>query len=117
MRNAASLAPVAFAVLGSVAIVYVDNVAFGGEASPIVVVLLLLASAATGAAVWGPRGWTVATITWLSVPGAHLIKHLLGLPDTLHPNTYLSILYLALFTLAVSSAGVAIGAAIARRRR
>lgn len=117
MTAASRVPPAAFGVLCAAAIVYVDNVAFGGEVSPIVVVAMLLASAAAGAYVWEARGWTVATITWLSVPGAHLAKHLLGMPDTLQPNTYLSILYLALFTLAVSSAGVAIGAAIGRRRR
>jgi hypothetical protein len=36
---------------------------------------------------------------------AHVIKHVLGLPDTLHPNTYASILYLAAFTLVVATAG------------
>jgi len=31
----------------------------------------------------------------------HFVKHVLGLPDTLHPNTYGSILMLAVFSLVV----------------
>ena len=83
----------------------VDNVAFGGEVSPIVVVALLLAITATAGAVWGRRGWIPAAVAWSCVPLAHLVKHVLGLPDTLHPNTYASIGTLAAFSLAVAAAG------------
>ena len=108
--------PAALGLACGASTIYVDNVAFGGEVSPIVVVIMLLAAATAGAAIWGPRGWPVAATSWASVPGAHLVKHALGIPDTLHPNTYLSILYLALFTLCVSAAGVACGAAIGKLR-
>ncbi|MCK7498355.1 MAG: hypothetical protein MZW92_52780 [Comamonadaceae bacterium] len=37
---------------------------------------------------------------------AHVAKQVLGLPDTLHPATYLSILYLALFTLVVAASAL-----------
>jgi hypothetical protein len=40
---------------------------------------------------------------------AHVVKHVLGLPDTLHPNTYVSILYLAAFTLVVATVGTGCG--------
>jgi hypothetical protein len=53
-------------------------------------------------------------VIWASVPLAHVIKHVLGLPDTLHQNTYTSILYLAAFTLSVATLGAACGM-LARR--
>jgi hypothetical protein len=90
-------------------IVWVDNVAFEGEVSPIVIVAMLLAVTATAGAVWGWRAWTTAAATWACVPAAHVTKHVLGWPDTLHPNTYASILYLAVFTLAVAIAGTGVG--------
>lgn len=91
------------------AIAYVDNIAFAGEVSPIVIVLLLLAAAIMAAAIWGQRGWVAIGALWLWVPLAHLIKHMLGLPDTLNPNTYTSILLLALFTLVVTVLGAGVG--------
>jgi hypothetical protein len=98
------------------AIVAVDNLAFGGEVSPIVIVAMLLAATAAAGAIWGRRGWVAAAATWVCVPGAHLIKHLLGLPDTLHPNTYTSILMLALFSLAVSAIGIGCGMLVRQLR-
>ena len=91
------------------AISTVDNVAFAGEVSPIVVVALLLASTGIAGAFWGRRSWVAAILTAGCVPSAHLIKHLLGLPDTLHPNTYASIFKLAGFSLAVVAVGTACG--------
>lgn len=90
-------------------IVVVDNFAFEGEASPIVIVAMLLAAAAIVSAVWGQRGWMPIGVLWVCVPLTHLVKHVLGLPDTLHPNTYRSILYLAAFTLCVVIAGAGAG--------
>src|SRR5438105_2960348 len=91
------------------AIAAVDNFAFGGEVSPIVVVAMLLAGAAAAGAAWGRRGWVAAAAAWAWVPAAHLAKRLLGLPDTLQPNTYASILLLAAFTLAVAAVGTGCG--------
>jgi hypothetical protein len=92
-------------LLAGLVIVYVDNCTFEGEVSPIVIVALLLA-ATTGAGVLFRRsGWISAAVAWACVPLAHLIKHVLGWPDTLHPNTYVSSLYLALFTLAIAAIG------------
>jgi hypothetical protein len=95
-------------------VVWVDNVAFEGEVSPIVVVALLLAATGAAGVVWGRRGWLAAAATWACVPAAHVIKHALGLPDTLHPNTYMSILYLAAFTLIVAAAGTGCGVLVRR---
>jgi len=100
-------------VAGAV-IVYVDNFAFEGEVSPIIIVALLLAATAIAGAMWGRRGWMTAAATWACVPLAHVVKHALGWPDTLHPNTYTSILYLAAFTLVIATAGVGCGL-LARR--
>jgi hypothetical protein len=91
------------------AIGYVDNFAFEGEVSPIIIVALLLAATATFGAIWGRGGWIAAVGTWACVPAAHVIKHVLGLPDTLHPNTWVSIMYLAAFTLVVAIIGTGSG--------
>jgi len=44
----------------------------------------------------------------------HLLKHAAGLPDTIHPNTYASILKLAAFTFLVCSVGLGFGLAFRR---
>jgi hypothetical protein len=109
-----SLAPslTARVVLGLAAgavIAAVDNLAFAGEVSPIVIVALLLAAAGIAGAFWGRRSWVAALVMAACVPSAHLIKHLLGLPDTLHPNTFASIFKLAGFSLSVAAVGTACG--------
>jgi hypothetical protein len=106
--------PLVAGLVSGAAIVFVDNWAFGGEVSPIVIVGLLLAVTVMAGAVWGRSGWIAAAVTWACVPLAHVIKHVLGLPDTLHPNTYTSILYLAAFTLVVATFGTGCGV-LARR--
>ncbi len=100
-------------VAGAV-IVYVDNFASKGEVSPIIIVALLLAATAMAGAIWGRSGWSAAAVTWACVPLAHFVKHVLHLPDTLHPNTYTSILYLAMFTLVVATIGTGVGVLIHR---
>jgi hypothetical protein len=99
-----------------VVIAYIDNYAFGGEVSPIIVVAMLLATTITAGAFWGQRGWVAAVAAWACVPLAHLVKHVLGLPDTVHPNTYASILLLAAFSLGVATAGTGCGVLINRFR-
>jgi hypothetical protein len=100
-------------VAGAV-IVYVDNCAFQGEVSPIVIIALLVAATASAGALWGRSGWMSAAVTWACIPLAHVVKHVLELPDTLHPNTYTSILFLAAFTLVVATVGTGCGV-LARR--
>jgi hypothetical protein len=95
-------------------IVYLDNYAFEGEVSPTIIVALLLAATAMAGAIWGRSGWIAAAVTWACVPYAHVVKHVLGLPDTLHPNTYRSILYLAAFTLVVATSGTGCGLLVRR---
>lgn len=88
-----------------------------GEVSPIVIVALLIVAAATSGVIWGWLGWFVTVSAWICVPMAHLIKHLLGLPDTLNPNTYSSILMLALFSFVVSTIGLLGGDLLHRLKR
>jgi hypothetical protein len=92
----------------------VDNVISNGEVSPIVIVAMLFAAAAAAGLFWGRRGWLVAFAVWAWIPAAHLAKRLLGLPDTLHPNTYASIVMLAAFSFVIATVGIACGL-LARR--
>jgi hypothetical protein len=92
----------------------VDNVLFEGEVSPIAIVGLLLAAAATAGMRWGARGLAAAALTWACVPAAHVVKRAFGLPDTLHPDTWASVLLLAMFTLVVTTVGSGCGL-LARR--
>ncbi len=101
-------------LVAGAAIAYVDNGAFRGEVSPIIIVVLLLGATAMAGATWGRSGWIAAAGTWACVPMAHFVKHVLDLPDTLHPNTYTSILYLAAFTLVVATGGTGGGVLVRR---
>lgn len=100
-------------IIGAI-IVFIDNFAFQGEVSPIVIVILLFVSTITVGTIWKWQAWIAAATVWISVPMAHIIKHLLGLPDTLHPNTYTSILMLAAFTFVISAIGFLFGTLINR---
>jgi len=95
-------------VIGLV-IAAIDNFAFNGEVSPIVIVALLLSATAISGFIWDWRGWVVTVSAWACVPLAHFFKHVFSLPDTLHPNTYTSILMLAVFTFVISIIGFGIG--------
>lgn len=96
-------------LIAGAAIVFIDNFAFQGEVSPIVIVIMLLVSTITVGAIWKWHAWIASVTVWIFVPMAHVVKHLLGLPDTLHPNTYASILMLAVFTFVVSAIGFLFG--------
>ena len=90
----------------------VDNYAFGGEASPVLIVGMLLAATGAAGYFWGIRGAPAVAMIWFVVPAVHLINLTFGLPDTLHPRTYQSGLKLAAFTAVVSVIGAACGAAM-----
>jgi hypothetical protein len=92
----------------------VDTLAFHGEVSPIVIVLLLLGATAAFGVFWGSGSWVASGLAWAWLPSAHLVKRLLGLADTLHPNTWKSLLLLAAFTLAVAALGTAAGLVVHR---
>ena len=95
-------------------IAFIDNAAFQGEVSPIVIVALLGLGTAAAGLLWSWRGAFAAAAAWVVLPSAHLLKHLLGLPDTIHPNTYLSIFMLAVFTLLIALIGFAGGVFLRR---
>ncbi len=99
-----------FGIGCGVAIALVDNFASGGEVSPVVVVALLLAASAAIGALWGFSGWPAALIVWAAVPAPHVVKLAIGLADTLHPNTWASIVQLAGFTGFVVAIGAGGGA-------
>jgi hypothetical protein len=93
-------------------IAYVDNFSFQGEVSPIVVVVLLLIATISVGVVWKWHGLITVAAMWLWLPMAHFVKKVLGLPDTLHPNTYTSILMFTEFTFAISAIGLIVGISI-----
>ena len=101
-------------LVAGVAISFVDNLAFEGEVSPIVIVALLFTISACVGAIWGQSGWFAVVLTWICLPFAHLVKHIIGLPNTLHPNTYTSILMLAIFTFVIAAIGIGCGVLIHR---
>lgn len=94
------------------AITALDTFAFHGEVSPIVIVFSILAVTITIGVLFGARGFLPELLLWVWLPASHLVKHIFGLADTIHPNTYKSIAMLAAFSLAVTWLGVGIGAAI-----
>lgn len=102
------------AVVLGVVIAAVDNVAIEGEVSPIVIVGMLLVATAIVGMLGARRAWLAALAVWVWVPLAHVVKHVLGMHDTLHPNTYVSIMMLGVFTLVVALVGTALGV-LARR--
>jgi hypothetical protein len=90
-------------------IAWVDVATFGGEVTPIVDVALLLATGGLAGLLFGRKGWLAALAAWICLPGAHLGMHVLGLPDTIQPNTYGSIALLAVFSLGVTAMGWGLG--------
>ena len=101
-------------VIVGAGIAAVDNFAFGGEVSPIVIVGMLLVFGAAAGIIWGVRAVLSAAIVWVWLPTAHLLKHVMGLPDTIHPNTYASILKLGAFSFVVTAIGLGFGLAFRR---
>ncbi len=102
------------AIAFGVAIAAVDNLALAGEVSPVVVVGMLLVATAIVGMLGSQRPWLPALAVWVWIPLAHLVKHVLGMRDTLQPNTYASITMLAAFSLIVALVGMACGGLIRR---
>ena len=112
VAHAAAGTRLGFGFAAGALIAFLDNVAFAGEVSPIVVVAALLAATLTVGAVWGRHGWPAAAAVWVCVPSVHFVKHLLGLPDTIQPNTWASIAMLAAFSLVVAAVGTVLGVVV-----
>jgi hypothetical protein len=103
------LAPNVLGLLAGAGIAAVDNFAFHGEVSPLLIVAMLVTVACTLGTIWGGRAAIPVVLVWAWLPAAHLVKKALNLPDTLHPNTYASILKLAAFTFVVAAVGFGMG--------
>ena len=108
---------VGIGLIAGAGIAAVDNFAFGGEVSPIVIVGMLLVFGAAVGVIWGGRAAVAAAIAWVWLPMAHVLKHLMRLPDTIHPNSYASLLKLAAFTFVVTALGLGFGLAFRRLSR
>jgi hypothetical protein len=105
---------VAIGTAAGLVIAAVDNFAFEGEVSPIVIVVMLCGVTAIAGGLFMWRGWLAAACVWVCLPLAHLSKHVLGLSDTLNPNTYMSIMMLATFTFLISAIGFGAGVLLRR---
>lgn len=103
--------------VAGVVIAGVDNFAFEGEVSPIVIVALLFVftAAAGWICIW--RGALVSMMAWICIPLSHVVKRVLDMPDTLHPNTYSSILMLAAFTFVIAAIGTGLGVVVQKLTR
>jgi hypothetical protein len=101
-------------LLAGIMIAVLDNFAAYGEVSPALIVFFLLIASAGAAVIWDTSGWITAAITWIFLPFAQLIRQFFGLPDTLHPATYASILKIAMFSMVITAAGTATGILIRR---
>ena len=106
--------PTSIGLLAGLAIAAVDNLAFGGEVSPIVIVGMVLIFSSVAGTVWGSRAALPVTMAWACLPGVHLVKHVLAIPDTIPPNTYASILKLGVFSFGISAIGLGLGLAFHR---
>ena len=111
MKNQVSLC-YAFSIVLSGTIAYLDAVFKSDDAPMVILALWILAGGALG--IMGPfKPWRWAVVVALGVPAIHLIRHALGLPDNIHPNTYVSILLVGVVGLCAVLAG-AYGGAFAR---
>ena len=99
-------------IIVGIVISAIENFAFDGEISPFAIVILLLIADVTYGGLWGIRGWISAFITWMFLPLAHLFKHIFSLKDTLSPNTYVSILLMAIFCFIITAIGFISGTLI-----
>jgi hypothetical protein len=113
-RHEARVLRLSAGFIAGAGIAAVDNFAFGGEVSPIVIVGMLLLAAGAIGILWGIRGVVAAGMVWIWLPMAHVVKRFFGLPDTIHPNTYASILMIGIFSFAVTGVGLGFGVALRR---
>jgi hypothetical protein len=100
--------------LAGLSVAAVDNFASRGEVSSIVIVAMLVFVTFAAGAAWGSRAWVPSAVAWSCVPLSHVVKHAFHLADTLQPNTYRSILLLAVFTGAIAAVGTGLGIALRR---
>jgi hypothetical protein len=107
-RHPLLLRPTVGLLIGAV-LVYLDGYAFSGETGPIVTIGCLLVATVSLSLTWSTGAWVAASIAWVMLPLGHVIKHSLGIPDTIQPNTYISIAGLAAVTLIAATLGGGLG--------
>lgn len=90
----------------------VDLYAAGGRVPPVVIVALQIAASGAVGGLWGWLAWPGALAVAAPQPAVHVIRHALGWPDAISPNTWDAIGMMALFALAVAGAGFAAGAVL-----
>ncbi len=113
MRSSQAAAMAIAAVLGLL-IAALDRASlFGDDSAQFTALLWLLSSGLLGFAL-PRRPWLWASLIgpWLSLTNS--VLHVLGLPGSVHPDTYLTILILLPLSLAVCLLGAYVGA-LARR--
>lgn len=101
-------------LLVGLAIAAIDNLAFEGECSPIVMVGMLFITGIAAGVAWRWRRWVTAALASVCIPLAHVVKHIFGLHDTIQPNTYGSIFGVGVLTLVVATIGALLGVLIRR---
>ena len=83
---------------------------FGDDSSKLTLLLWLFFSGSLGFAMpRSPWRWALLVGCWVSL--GHLVVHVLGFPDSIHPNTYATIVILIPVSLAVCSVAAYGGAA------
>lgn len=105
------MSPVVTGVAAGVAVAAIETWG-GGAVRPVVLVALLMAASLGLGLRWGWAGWPGALGAALPVPGLHVAKHVLGLPDFIQPDTYDALVMMALFDVALCGAGLAAGAVL-----
>lgn len=111
MRDEGRRASIVTGLAAGVTVAAIET-AGGGAVRPVAVVALVIAAAFGVGLRWGWAGWLGALAVALPVPGLHLGKHVLGLPDTIQPNTYDALVMMTLFHVALAGAGLAAGAVL-----
>lgn len=99
-------------LVAGLAISAVELYAAGGHVPPVVIVALQIAASAAIGGLWGWSAWPGAIAVAAPMPAVHAIRHALGWPDTISPNTWDAIVMMALFAVAVAGAGFAAGAVL-----
>ncbi|MFN7977531.1 MAG: hypothetical protein U0P30_05300 [Vicinamibacterales bacterium] len=99
-------------LVSGLAISAVDLYAAGGHVPPVMIVVLQIVASGTVGGLWGWAAWPGAIAVAAPLPAVHTIRHALGWPDTISPNTWDSIVMMGLFALAVAGAGFAAGAVL-----
>jgi hypothetical protein len=116
-RRRLGVAAYAMAVAHGLLVAAFDVAApFGDDTEKCTVLLWLLSCGSLGL-LRPRRPWRWALLVGPWVPAVHAARHALGLPDSLNPNTYVTVLILLPVSLAVCLAGAYAGSLVGRAGR